>query len=183
MKLRMVHDDIDPDVPPDVEQHDPGPGETSDDQYIIGEDGHRVVNLELSAALAKKVERARSWVRPAAAALMVLFIGLTAWNVVRLTHPARELPKPTPFQLKQALYLGVMRLEAFRKTHDGVAPATLAEAGLPENAGYVYNRTGSATYNITFVHDDDPTFHYDSNIPVDTYFGSAKTMLAMGDTR
>ena len=47
----------------------------------------------------------------------------------------------------------------------------------------MYNRTGSATYNITFVHDDDPTFHYDSNIPVDTYFGSAKTMLAMGDTR
>lgn len=184
MRLRTVHDDIDPDVVLEEDGFEEG-SEGEARQYVIGEDGHRVINLELSAALAKKQLEARpkSWVKPLAAVLMLAFVGLTAWNIVRLTHPESEIPKPTPYQLKQALYLGVMRIEAYRKTHDGAAPDTPGQAGLPDDAGYVYKRTGSTSYHVEFVHGNDPTFQYDSTTPVDAYFGSPKSMLAMGEAK
>jgi hypothetical protein len=184
MNYRPLNDVIDPEVTPQDETVEPsgGPAEDRDDGYVIGEDGRGVVNLELSEAFGRReFAPPRPWLKPAAVALALLFVALTCWNVWRLTHPASMLPTPTPFQVKQALYLGVMRVEAYRKIH-GVAPERLEDAGLPSDSGYAYGRIDSKHYNLSFER-DGRSFDYDSDIPVETAFGSPKEMLNIGGSQ
>ena len=182
MKYRTMYDDIDPDVVPEENEGERSAHPSSDDQYVIGEDGRKVVNIELSVALGRKVEKPKSWVKPSAAVLGVLFLGLTAWNVFHFTHPTLGLPTPTPFQIKQALYLGALRVEAYRKVH-GVVPDTLSQAGLPEDAGYTYKRAGAGHYRLSFERGGPGVQYDDATMTLDAYFGSPKTMLAMGGSR
>ena len=79
---------------------------------------------------------------------------------------------------KQALYLGVMKIEAYRRVH-GVAPDTMMEAGLAAGSGYGYTRVDSAHYVLVF---EDRTARqtYDSSTPIRNAFGPPKEMFALG---
>ena len=184
MVYRPQNDVIDPEVAPQDETIDASSGsaENVDDSDVIGEDGRVGVNLELSEALGRReFAPPQPWLKPAAVALALLFVALTGWNIWRLTHPASILPTPTPFQVKQALYLGVMRVEAYRKVH-GVTPERLEDAGLPSDSGYTYGRIDSKHYNLAFER-DGRSFDYNSDVPVESAFGSPKEMLSIGGSR
>lgn len=181
---RPLNDLIDPEVAPEDETIVPAEGQPApvDDGYVIGEDGRGVVNLELSEALGRReTAPVRPWLKPLAFALVAACLALTAWNVMRLMRPAAAIPDPTPFQVKQALYLGVMRVEAYRRVH-GATPDRLEDAGLPPDAGYAYDRVDPNHYTLSFQR-DGRSFDYDSAVPVDRAFGSPKQMLQMGGPR
>ena len=179
MKYQPQHDLIDPDYPaPDalpVEQTDDP--DAPNDAYVIGERGNTVQAPDGSGK-ASKDEGPRPWVKPAAAVLAVLFVGLTVWNLSRVMSGPPPPPKPTPFQIKQALYLGVMRVEAYEKVH-GVTPETLSDAGLPDGVGYTYMRLDSTHYVLSYS-DVGPKLEYSSSDPKDAFFGTPQEMLSMG---
>jgi hypothetical protein len=180
MKYQSQHDLMDPDVQPeDAEpeaEHDPG---AVDDAYVIGEHGSTVQVLDVKPA--KKSKRgAKAWVQPLGVALGVVFVGMTVWNLSRLLGNPPP-PTPSPFQVKQALYLGVMKIDAYRRVH-GVTPGALAEAGLPEEAGYSYRRIGPMHYALSFE-GNGPKLEYDSNISKDRFFGSPQDILSMGGSK
>jgi hypothetical protein len=183
MKYQPQHDLIDPEVPPpetDAEPHgerDPG---AVGDAYVIGEHGNTFQVLD--AAPAKKSKRrSKAWVQPLGVALGVVFVGLTVWNLSRLLGDPPPPPTPSPFQVKQALYLGVMRIDAYRRVH-GVTPSSLAEAGLPEDGGYGYRRIDPQRYAVSFQ-GNGPTLEYDSSIPKDRFFGAPQDILSMGGSK
>jgi hypothetical protein len=181
MQYRPLNDLIDPDVDPDDGEADPTEGESQDRDagYVIGEDGRAVVNLELSEALARRTGRRRPSpkVKILAAALGAVCIALTVWNLARLSTGSAAPPQPTPFQVKQALYLGALKLEAYRKVH-GTVPTTLDEAGVPEQAGYAYRAVDTRHYVLSFVVAGSKA-EYDSSVPLERAFGSPREMLAM----
>ncbi|HZN54804.1 MAG TPA: hypothetical protein VFB67_05735 [Candidatus Polarisedimenticolaceae bacterium] len=182
MKFQSLHDEIDPEVPPAGEAVDPPPGDPNapDDAYVIGERFQSVLAPE-GGTSTKKKRRARGlrvWVRPLALLLSAACVGLTIWNLARLVQGPPAPPKPTAFQVRQALYLGVLRVEAFRRVH-GVTPASLADAGLPDANGYTYQRIDPAHYALAFQA-DGPREQYDSATPMEQVFGSPEKMLAMG---
>lgn len=182
MKYQPLNDLIDPEVPPagavtaEVEEDGTdAPG----DAYVIGERGHTVHAPDTKAATAKATGP-RPWVKPVAAALGAACVLLTVWNLARAISGPSAPPKPTPFQLKQALYLGVMKVEAYRKVH-GVTPETLREAGVPEPP-YAYRRAGPTQYVLS-IQADGPRLEYDSMISTDRFFGPPQTILSMGGSK
>jgi len=180
MKYQPLHDLIDPDVPAQgtvVETIDP---DAPNDAYVIGENGATVQAPNENGPGAGGDEAPRAWVRPAAAALGLAFVALTAWNLSRVAQGPARPPKPSAFQVKQALYLGVMKVEAFRRVH-GVAPDALAEAGVPGDVGYEYQRVDPMHYVLTF-RADGAKVDYDSAIGVERFIGSPKEMLTIGGT-
>ena len=180
MKYQPLHDLIDPDVPARgavVEAVDP---DAPNDAYVIGENGATVQRPDERGPGADEAEAPRAWVRPAAAGLGLLFVVLTAWNLSRAARGPARPPQPTAFQVKQALYLGVMKVEAYRRVH-GAAPEALSEAGLPGDAGYEYQRIGPTHYVLTFRADGSKV-DYDSAIGVERFFGSPKDILKIGGT-
>ena len=120
----------------------------------------------------------KRWVVPLALGLAALALGLTVWNTARFVQGPPVPPAPTPVEAKQALYLGGMKIEAYRRVH-GVAPDTMMDAGLAAGSGYGYTRVDSTHYVLTF---ENRTAHqtYDSSTPLSSAFGSAKDMFALG---
>ena len=182
MAYRPLNDLIDPDVPAEggapVEQ---GAPETADDTRVIGEDGRALVNLEISEKLARKHPPPKPWVKPTAIALLIVAAGLTAWNLTHLGTVKPIVSPPTPFKAKQALYLGALKIEAYRKVH-GATPASLGDAGLPEDSGYAYSRTNAGRYVLVFVAGGQRV-QYDSVVELQRYFGTPEQMLTMGGPR
>jgi hypothetical protein len=182
MKYQSQHDLIDPEVPPpetDAEpegKQDPG----ADDAYVIGEQANTVRVLDVTSPRKSK-RRSKAWVRPLGVALGAVFVGMTVWNLSRLLGGPPPLPTPSPFQVKQALYLGVMKIDAYRRVH-GVAPGSLAEAGLPEEGGYTYRRMDPLHYLVSFQ-GNGPKLEYDSSISKDRFFGSPQDILSMGGSK
>jgi hypothetical protein len=182
MKFQSQHDLLDPDVQPesDVEPdgvHDPG---AVDDAYVIGEHGNTVQVLDVKPA--KKSKRGpKAWVRPIGIGLGVVFVGMTVWNLSRLLGGPPPTPTPSPFQVKQALYLGVMKIDTYRRLH-GVTPGSLAEAGVSEDAGYGYRRIDPQHYVVSFQ-GNGPRLEYDSSMSKDRFFGSPRDILSMGGSK
>jgi hypothetical protein len=114
-----------------------------------------------------------------AVVLAVGFVVLTGWNVKRAASGPPPLPKPTAVQVKQTLYMGVMRIELYRRDHGGVTPETLPDADLPVNVGYTYLRIDAWHYVIGFENGGQK-LEYDSSIPRETFFGAPKALLSMG---
>lgn len=182
MKYQSQHDLIDPEVPPpetDAEpegEHDPG---AVDDAWVIGE--HRNTVQVLDVKPAKKSKRGlKAWTQPLGIVLGVVFVGMTVWNLSRLLgHP--PAPTPSPFQVKQALYLGVMKIDAYQRVH-GVTPSSLAEAGVSEDGGYGYRRIDPLHYVVSFQ-GNGTRVEYDSSISKDRFFGSPQEILSMGGSK
>jgi hypothetical protein len=179
MNYRPINDLIDPDVVGDENRplrHDP---EASDDAYLIGENGATVAAPPGSQAT-RPGESARRWVLFTSIALTVLAVGLTIWNTSRYVKGPPVPPVPTPVEAKQALYLGVMKIEAYRRVH-GVTPDTMMEAGLAAGSGYTYTRVDPAHYVLVF---EDRAAHqtYDSSLPIGSAFGPAREMFAVGSS-
>ena len=87
-------------------------------------------------------------------------------------------PPPTQFQLKQALYMGVMRVDTYRREH-GVTPDTLKDIGLPGNA-YAYQRVDSQHYFLSFQN-NGPRVEYDSRDSKEEVFGKPDAIMSMGE--
>jgi hypothetical protein len=178
MNYRPRNDLIDPDVLGDENrplEHDP---ENTEDSYLISEHGRTVAAPPASANLAPGEAPPKRWAMPLALALAAVALGLTVWNASRFIQGPPVPPVPTPVEAKQALYLGVMKLEAYRRTH-GITPETMMDAGLAAGSGYTYTRVDPAHYVLTF---EDRTAHqtYDSATPPRSAFGPAKEMFAVG---
>ena len=167
MKYRPQHELIDPDVVGDEHrplQHDP---ENPEGAYL----------MEAPA------DAPRPWVVPTALTLAAAALALTVWNTMRFMQGPPVPPVPTPVETKQALYLGVMKLDAYRRMH-GVTPETMMDAGLAAGSGYTYTRVDGRHYVLTF---EDRTARqiYDSATPLREAFGSPKEMFTLspkGDT-
>jgi hypothetical protein len=179
MKYQSQHDLIDPEVPPpetvleSTEEHDPG---VPNDAYVIGELGNTVKVLDAKAATGRRGRK--QWAKPVGAALGALFVAMTVWNLNRLLQNPPPLPKPSAFQIKQALYLSVMKIEAYRQIH-GVTPSSLTDAGVFEAGAYEYTRIDLSHYVVSFQ-GDGPKLEYDSNQSKDRFFGSPQEILTMG---
>ena len=90
-------------------------------------------------------------------------------------------PKPSAFQVKQALYLGVMKIDAYRRIH-GVTPSSLADVGIFDADGYGYTRIDLTHYVVSFQ-GNGPKLEYDSNQSKDRFFGSPQEILTMGASK
>jgi hypothetical protein len=182
MKYQPQHDLLDPDVQPESAgepegDHDPN---AVNDAYVIGEHGNTVQVVDVKPA--KKSKRGpKAWVRPISIGLGVVFVGMTVWNLSRLLGGPPPPPTPTPFQNKQALYLGVMKIDAYWRVH-GVTPTSLAEAGVPEEGGYSYSRIDPTRYALSFQ-GSGPKLEYDSNMSKKQFFGSPQDILSMGGSK
>jgi len=183
MKYQAQHDLLDPEVPPpdaafeSDENHD---ADSFNEAYVIGEHGNTVQALTVQAAT-KSRPGPKPWAQPDGGALGALFVLLTIWNLSHLLGNPPPPPTPSAFQVKQALYLGVMKIDAYRRVH-GVTPNSLAEAGLLETAGYGYQRIDSSHYVVSFQ-GNGPKLEYDSSQSKDRFFGSPQAILTMGASR
>jgi hypothetical protein len=183
MKYQPKHDLIDPDYPAPDEQIEPVEDpNASSDAYIFDENGNTVLDLgEDPSPKERKKKAPPKWVMPAAFVLSTLFVGMTVWNISRAISGPPPLPKPSPFQVKQALYLGVLRVDAYKREH-GVTPDSLLDVGLSDTAGYSYVRIDSQRYVLSF-RVDGPKLEYDSHDAKELFFGEAPKMMEMGGTR
>ena len=182
MKYQSQHDLIDPEVPSPETGFEFEGDDDSDaphDSFVIGEDG-TTFKAPPSAGMAIP-SGPKPWVKPAAFVLGALFVATTLWNLSLLLQSPPQPPKPSPFQVKQALYLGVMKIDAYRRVH-GVVPDTLADAGLPGGGPYAYRRIDPSHYLVSFE-GDGHKLEYDSNEPKERFFGSPREVLTMGDSK
>jgi hypothetical protein len=182
MKYQSQHDLLDPEVLPESAVEPEGNRDPAavNDAYVIGEHGNTVQAPDAKPAKRSKPGR-KAWVQPLGVGLGAVFIVLTVWNLSRLLGDPAPPPTPSPFQVKQALYLGVMKLDAYRRVH-GVTPTSLSEAGLREEDGYGYRRIDPQHYAVSFQ-GNGPRLEYDSNMPKDRFFGAPQEILSMGASK
>ncbi|HJQ97469.1 MAG TPA: hypothetical protein VJ826_04090 [Candidatus Polarisedimenticolaceae bacterium] len=178
MNHRQQNDLIDPDVVGDDNrplEHDP---ENPDDAFLIGEGGKTVAAPPGMANGAPGEAPPKKWVMPVALLLAAGALVLTVWNATRFMQGPPVPPVPTPVEAKQALYLGVMKIDAYRRGH-GVTPDTMMDAGLAAGSGYSYTRVDSSHYVLAF---EDRTARqtYDSTTPISSAFGPPKEMFTLG---
>ena len=178
MKYQPLNDLIDPDIPASGTvqsvQDDP---DAPNDAYEIWAHGH-TVRAPDARARGDVASKSRAWVKPAAILLSIACVGLTVWNLARLIQGPAAPPKPTSFQLRQALYLGVLKVEAYRRVH-GVTPSNLTDASLPDPGPYTYQRINPSHYVLSFQ-GDGPNERYDSATPMAQVFGPPEKVLSMG---
>lgn len=178
MKYQPLNDVIDPDIPVsdgvDAPEGTTEP-EAPNDDYVIGENGNRVVPRLGGPVRSGKKSNRRQWVMPAGVLLAVLCVGLTIWNIARLMGGPPP-PDPSPFQVKQALYMGVMKVEAYRRVHT-VTPNDLQDVGLTDPP-YSYRRVSPTEYAIG-LNIAGQQLEFSSRMSMHNFFGSPKEMLAM----
>jgi hypothetical protein len=180
MKYRPMNDAIDPEMLPGgftiapEREHDP---DAPNDAYVMDENG-ATIQAPDADSLSSQQSGPKPWAKPLAALLGVLFVALTFWNLTRFIQGPPPPPKPTPVQVKQALYLGVMKVDAYRRTY-GVVPDQLSDAGLPDTGPYTYQRLDQDHYQLAFTNQGEK-LEYDSHVRKDSFFGSPKELLSMG---
>lgn len=181
MRYQPQNDVIDPDVP-SPEQMIKGPEgdpHAATDAYEFDERG-RTLQRPDSDKKADADEARKRWVMPIAVVSCVLCVGLTVWNVSRLMAGPPKPPAPSAFQVKQALYMGVMKVESYRHIH-GVTPDNLQDTDLPAPP-YSYNRVSATAYTLG-LESNGTKLEYDSADPMDKFFGTPRDMLTMGGSR
>lgn len=103
----------------------------------------RRVEEAARVAVVRRRRRGRGWYFLVA---LPLFLGLTAWNLARATHPpAVYSPSELESVVRFRMYLAVQAVEAYRDSL-GRWPATLADVGFGE-AGFAYTTT-ARSYEI-----------------------------------
>lgn len=183
MKYQPLHDLIDPEVPAEGSVFDNPVNDDPDapnDAFVIGAHG-RTVQAPDKAGRMDRHSGTKPWVPVLAFVVSVACVGLTVWNVNRLLAGPPAPPKPTQFQIKQALYLGVMRIDAYRRVH-GVTPRSLSDAGLPDVGPYSYQRVDPTHYVISY-RSDAATLDYDSDTTKEQFFGAPEQILTMGGSQ
>jgi hypothetical protein len=190
MKFQSLHDLMDPDVP--APEPEPAPSlalelepevagteepELPEDAYVIGEAGDSVLPSRVQVTTEDDARR-QAWIKPAAFALFGLFVALTAWNLSGLFQGPPPPPAPSPFQLKQALYMGVMKVNGYRRAH-GVTPESLGALDLPDTA-YAYRRVSDDHFVIS-IRANGERLEYDSDMSKDEFFGKPDAILSMGE--
>ena len=181
MKYQPLNDLIDPDVPaadaPPVPvpepEHDP---DAPEDAYVIGRPGKMVLTLKKE----EEGDRPRAWLKPVAILSAILCVALTIWNISRFAAGPTPTPPATDFQVRQQLYLGVMKVEAYRRGH-GVTPDSMHDVGLA-SPPYAYTRVGPGKYMLG-IDLQGRRLEYNSSIPMGAYFGSPQSMLQTGGSR
>ena len=178
MKYQPLNDLIDPDVPAaDAPAPAPEPDpDALEDAYVIGERGNTVVTPGVETKENSKgngEDRLKRWIKPAAILSVVAFVALTVWNMSKLTEGPPVPPAPSPFQMKQALYMGAIKVEAYRREH-GVTPESAQDAGLA--SPYSYTRINPYTY-VVAVDLYGSKLEYDSTVPLEKFFGTPQEML------
>jgi hypothetical protein len=181
MKYRPLNDLIDPDVPAFDGINAPeglADPDSGNDAYVFDEHGHTVSRPDNDKSKAEQeVDGRMRWGLPVAIALVAACVILTGWNITRLASGGPPAPNPSPFQIKQGLYLGVMRVEAFRRSH-GVTPDDAPDVGLTDPP-YHYTRVSSTEYTLG-LEAHGQKIEYSSRMSMQHFFGSPKEMLAMG---
>ncbi|HEX4824805.1 MAG TPA: hypothetical protein VFV19_10850 [Candidatus Polarisedimenticolaceae bacterium] len=174
IKYQTLIDELDPDVPAadaPVQEAEADP-DAPEDAYVIGAPGKMILTLKSDAKMNE--DRPRTWVKPVAILSAALFVGLTVWNLSKLMQGPPVPPPPSPFHLKQALYMAAIKVEAYRREH-GVTPASLADTGLA-SPPYSYTRVDPNVY-VVAVDLHGSKLEYDSTVALDKYFGTPKEML------
>lgn len=182
MTYSQRHKDIDPDVTPSgfaLVLDDDNPN-APNDAFVIGADMEQVRAPDANSYVDQEAGP-KPWVKPVALVLALACVALTVWNLTRLAQGAPPPPLPTAFQFKQALYLGVMKIDAYQRVH-GVVPQELADAGLLDAGPYIYERLGDSHYRMTFAN-NGLKLVYDSGDPKESFFGSPKEILTMGGSK
>ena len=186
MKYQPLHDTIDPEpkgsgLELEFEFDETDESEIPDDAYVIGRNGHPITGPDAVASSDSKPLVPHRWAKPLAFVSVALFVVLTVWNLGRVAQGPPLPPKPTAFQSKQALYMGVMKIDAYRRVH-GVVPETLAQAGIAGSDAYEFKYVSPTRYVLSF-RNRGLKVEYDSIEPKERFFGSPKDMLTMGDSR
>ena len=179
MKYQPLNDLIDPEVPAagaPVPEPAPDP-DALEDAYVIGEHGNTVQHPGAETKDEKKdtdKNKVKRWVKPLAILSAAACVALTVWNLSKLVQGPPVPPAPSPFQVKQALYMGAIRVEAYRREH-GVTPETVADSGLA-SPPYTYTRLNPNTYALS-VQLHGTKLEYDSTVPLEKFFGTPQEML------
>jgi hypothetical protein len=180
MKYQPLNDLIDPDVPADAPVPEPEQDpDAPEDAYVIGERWSTVQEPGAETTEGKKKRKrkkgkTRAWVKPVAILSAVACVALTAWNLSKLAQGSPAPPPPSPFQMKQALYMGAIKVEAYRREH-GVTPGTIADIGLV-SPPYSYTRLNPDAY-IVAVDLHGAKLEYESSVPLEKFFGTPGDML------
>ncbi len=182
MRYQTKWDELDPDVAPSepsdsVAESNP---DAPNDAYHFDERGNTIKAPDADARKANEQKQKR-WVGPLAYGSLALCALLTIWNIVRVAQGPPGLPIPAPAQIKQTLYMGVLRIDAYKRVH-GVTPEKLSDAGLPDGVGFTYQRTDSAHYVLGFQN-RGPKLEYSSKDSRDAFFGPAQSILPTGGSQ
>ena len=182
IKYQTLNDLIDPDVPAadaPVPAPEPDP-DAPEDAYVIGAPGKMILKLRDDAGKDQDgKDKLKRWVKPAAVLSAVVFVALTAWNISKLTQGPPVPPAPSPLQIKQALYMGAIKVEAYRREH-GVTPETAHDIGLA--SPYSYTRINPYTY-VVAVDLHGAKLEYDSTVALEKFFGTPQQMLSVEKTQ
>ena len=176
IKYQTLNDLIDPDVPAadaPVPEPEPDP-DAPEDAYVIGAPGKMILKLKDDAGKDKDgKDRLKRWVKPLAVLCALAFVALTVWNISRFAQGPPAPPAPSAFQMKQALYMGAIKVEAYRREH-GVTPEALQDAGLA--SPYSYTRINPNTY-VVAIDLHGSKLEYDSTVSLEKFFGTPQEML------
>lgn len=111
-------------------------------------------------------------------ALAVILVG----GGYLLAHSLSE-PPPLPGTVRDAtdtkrtLYLGVLKIEAYRKVN-GLYPFEIRAAGVDDRSGYRYERVSDERYRLSFHEADGRSMTFDSATPIVRFFGRPEEILA-----
>jgi hypothetical protein len=86
-------------------------------------------------------------------------------------------PRPSPVQTKQALYLGVMKIDTYRRAH-GATPNSINDVDLPQE-WFAYRRIDADHYVLSF-RANGAALEYDSQVPKANFFGAPQAFLPNG---
>ena len=129
---------------------------------------------------ARREPESTSGLRPAfglAAALVILIGG--AYLLLPAPPVAAAAPRDEA-ATRKALYLGVLKVEAYRKLN-GMVPFEIEVANIRRKDGYAYERVDDRHYVLTFREPDGRALSFDSHTPIEKYFGPPEAILGDGE--
>ena len=182
MKYQPQHDLIDPDVPAPKPEFDFDEicgseiSEPPDITYVIGRHG-AALSQPGGHAIEAYPSTPTPWAKRSAILLAAAFVVMTAWNIYRFQQGPPAPPPPSPVQTKQALYLGVMKIDTYRRAH-GATPNSLDDLDLPQE-WFGYRRIDADHYALSF-RANGAALEYDSRVPKASFFGEPQSILPNG---
>ncbi|HEX6852811.1 MAG TPA: hypothetical protein VF139_15550 [Candidatus Polarisedimenticolaceae bacterium] len=111
-------------------------------------------------------------------ALLVILVG-GAYLLLPPPPVAAPVPRDEAATTK-ALYLGVLKIEAYRKLN-GMLPFEMEVANIRRKDGYAYERVDDRHYVLTFREADGRQMSFDSHTPIERFFGPPEAVLGDGE--